>query len=91
MLIYTRLCRLTKHDGLHACWERLQSGIPIDRMSACDGKQCTNVQSDHNYMFGSTNNEMVVSSLGKASRETYKSVAALIDVRGIKGTTSNFR
>lgn len=29
------LCYLTKHDGFHAFWKRLHSGIPINRMLIC--------------------------------------------------------
>lgn len=57
---------LTEHDGLHAIWERLQSGIPIDCVSACDGRQCA--QSNHNYVFDSTNNSKLRGAISGLDR-----------------------
>lgn len=57
------LCSFTKHDGLHAFWERLHSGIPIDCMLACNGKQWANVKSDHNNVFNSTTVQIIICRL----------------------------
>lgn len=74
------MCGLTKHDGLHAFWERLQSGIPIDCMLACDGKRHANVKSDHNSVFNGTTND------GKRVKRAISSLD-----RGLIGSTLSYR
>lgn len=76
LLVHTCLCRLTKHDGLHACRERLHSGIPIDCVSACNQitTTCLTVQKKCMELTGGT----------------FGSEAALADLVVLKSTTRNF-